>query len=128
MAGLLMCVYHTSYTGWYADTAAHIETSVSDYGHARLFGYLKTDAAGGFEFETIRPEGYPNSDLPAHIHVHFWSAGAEAVGGLPAELLFEEDERLPPDRKCQALRAGYLVAKNTGTKTQVNSRRTVFIT
>ncbi|MCC6279536.1 MAG: hypothetical protein IT262_02985 [Saprospiraceae bacterium] len=116
LSDALVYVYQTSDKGWYADTAAHIETSGSDFGHARLFGYLKTDAAGAFEFETIRPEGYPNSDLPAHIHIMFWSADGKVIRGLPEELLFEEDKRLTPERKKQALQSGYLVSQNTGTE------------
>ncbi len=115
---VLVYVYQTSDKGWYADTAAHIQANEGDFGHARLFGYLKTDEAGQFEFETIRPEGYPNSDLPAHIHIMMWSADGKVIHGMPEELLFEEDKRLTPERKKQALQNGYLVSKNTGTQTQ----------
>lgn len=34
--------------------------------NARLFGTLRTDAAGRYRYETIRPGGY--SDLSAHVH------------------------------------------------------------
>jgi protocatechuate 3,4-dioxygenase beta subunit len=40
-----------------------------DRRHARLFGYLRTDENGKFEFSTVKPKGYPNSTLPAHIHI-----------------------------------------------------------
>ena len=62
-------VYQTSARGWYSDRAAHISGNEGDRKHARLFGYLTTDAEGRFEVRTIRPAGYPGSDLPAHIHV-----------------------------------------------------------
>ena len=113
--GLLVYVYHTSAKGWYADTAAHIQMNEGDMRHARLFGYLKTDRDGRFEFETIRPEGYPKSDLPAHIHIAVWSSDGQPLHGMPGELLFEEDKRLTPQRKKQALQDGFLVAKNSGT-------------
>lgn len=115
IVGALVYVYQTSDKGWYSDTAAHILVFEGDMRHARLFGYLKTDSAGRFEFETIRPEGYPRSDLPAHIHIALWSADGQPIRGMPGELLFEEDKRLTPERKKQALRNGFLISKNTGT-------------
>jgi protocatechuate 3,4-dioxygenase beta subunit len=30
---------------------------------------LKTEREGRFELRAIRPSGYPDSDLPAHIHI-----------------------------------------------------------
>src|SRR5262249_26019720 len=61
--------YQTSAKGWYSDRAAHYKAVAGDARHARLFGYLKTDDEGRFELRTIRPVGYPDTDLPAHIHV-----------------------------------------------------------
>lgn len=34
----------------------------------RLRGWVKTDSAGSFTFETIRPGSYPNSNNPPHVH------------------------------------------------------------
>lgn len=115
LAGALVYVYQTSDKGWYSDTAAHILVNEGDMRYARLFGYFKTDSEGSFEFETIRPEGYPKSDLPAHIHIALWSADGQHIRGMPGELLFEEDKRLTPERIRQALQSGYLISKNTGT-------------
>lgn len=116
--GALVYVYHTSAKGWYSDTAAHVLMNEGDMRHARLFGYLKTDQEGKFEFETIRPEGYPKSDLPAHIHISIWSADGQPLYGMPGELLFEEDKRLTPERKQEAVKNGFLVSKNVGTDKQ----------
>lgn len=112
---LLVYVYQTSDKGWYSDTGAHILVNSGDVNHARLFGYLKTDDKGEFVIETIRPKGYPRSDLPAHIHIHFWSAAARPLRG-PGELLFDDDPRLTPERKSRSLEEGYLISKNTGTE------------
>ena len=114
----LVYFYQTSDKGWYSAAAPHVEGNEGDFGHARLFGYVRTDAAGKFQVETIRPHGYPNSDLPAHIHLLAWTAAGEVIHGLPGELLFEEDERLTGERKKRALSNGFVVAKNTGTKDQ----------
>jgi protocatechuate 3,4-dioxygenase beta subunit len=65
----LVYVYHTSNKGWYSDTAAHIQMNEGDRRHARLFGYVRTNEDGRFELTTIKPGGYPQSTLPAHIHI-----------------------------------------------------------
>ena len=113
LADALMYFYHTSDKGWYSDTAAHIATREGDMGHARLFGYLKTDTKGQFEFETIQPNGYPKSDFPGHIHLMVWKDNA-IVTGIPNELQFDDDPRLTPERKARSLRDGNLVEKNSG--------------
>ena len=110
----LVYVYHTSDKGWYSDTSAHISAFEGDKRHARLFAYLKTDDKGLFEFETIQPKGYPNSDLPAHIHISVWKDG-QIIGGVPGELLFDDDPRLTPERRSRSLSDGFLIEKNTGT-------------
>ena len=110
----LVYFYHTSDKGWYSDTAAHILVQEGDMGHARLFGYLKTDAKGQFEFETIQAKGYPRSDFPAHIHIMAWKDN-NIVTGLPNELQFDDDPRLTPDRRSRSLREGNLIEKNSGT-------------
>jgi protocatechuate 3,4-dioxygenase beta subunit len=112
----LVYFYHTSDKGWYSDTAAHIFTREGDMGHARLFGYLKTDNKGEFEFETIQPKGYPRSDLPAHIHLMLWKDD-NIVTGVPNELQFDDDPRLTPDRRSRSLKDGNLIEKNSGTAT-----------
>jgi protocatechuate 3,4-dioxygenase beta subunit len=114
IAGALVYVYQTSDKGWYADTAAHVLQNEGDMRHARLFGYFKTGAEGRFEFETIQPKAYPDSDLPAHIHIAVWK-NENIVHGIPGELLFDDDPRLTADRRKRSLAYGYLIEKNTGT-------------
>ena len=110
----LVYVYQTSDKGWYAADVPHISGNGGDMDHARLFAYLKTDNQGQFEYITIRPKGYPNSDLPAHIHIAVWKDG-QMIHGIPGELLFDEDERLTPERRSRSLSDGFLVEKNSGT-------------
>lgn len=114
-ANALVYIYQTSAKGWYSDTAAHILLNEGDYRHARLFGYVVTDDEGKIEIETIQPAGYPNSDLPAHIHISIWKNGS-LVQDIPGELLFEEDTRLTEERKKRALREGFIISKNSGTE------------
>jgi protocatechuate 3,4-dioxygenase beta subunit len=110
--GLLVYVYQTSSKGWYSDTGAHVAMNEGDRRHARLFGYFKTDDKGNFAFETIKPHGYPGSDLPAHIHFEVF----ENVGDMfITELLFDDDERLTPAARKRAASENFIISKNTGT-------------
>jgi protocatechuate 3,4-dioxygenase beta subunit len=114
LKNILVYLYQTSDKGWYAADRPHVGGNEGDYGHARLFTYVITNDKGEFEIYTIMPKGYPNSDLPAHIHIQMWKDGNN-IPGVPGELLFEEDERLTPERKKQALQNGFLIEKNEGT-------------
>lgn len=112
--GALVYLYQTSDKGWYAANTPHVSGNEGDMRHARLFTYLVTNIAGEFEIVTIRPRGYPNSDLPAHIHIAIWKDG-QYLHGIPGELLFDDDERLTPERKQRSTKEGFVIAKNTGT-------------
>ena len=71
IAGARLHVYHTDATGQYTRERA------MDEPHARLSGWVTSDAAGRFELRTIRPGGYPRAirlgdrdrHIPAHIHM-----------------------------------------------------------
>jgi protocatechuate 3,4-dioxygenase beta subunit len=108
----LMYVYQTSSKGWYSDRAAHVGAVEGDRKHARLFGYLKTDAEGRFEIRTIRPAGYPDSDLPAHIHVEV-EAPDRPAGGLVTEIQFDDDLRLTAAWRKRSGQEGFVIAKVT---------------
>lgn len=69
ITGAVVYFYQTDAKGWYAADKPHVGGNSGDQRHARLFGYTKTDASGRFEIHTVKPSGYPQSDLPAHIHV-----------------------------------------------------------
>lgn len=114
VANLLIYVYHTDNRGWYSDTAAHILAREGDRGHARLFGYLKSDANGQFQFTTIHPQGYPKSDLPQHIHLEVYDNAGRNLN--VTELLFDEDARLKGETRRGALQNGFQVARNEGRK------------
>lgn len=103
VAGAELYVYQTDARGWYAAEAPHIGVNSGDQRHARLFGVVRTDADGRYELRTIRPGGYPRTDLPAHIHFE--------VKGLVTEILFEDDPRLTPERRAEGERSGFVVAK-----------------
>ena len=95
VAGAIVYLYQTDTRGWYAASQPHVGGNEGDRRHARLFGYVKTGANGKFELHTIKPSGYPNSDLPAHIHIEIT---AEGYPTMVTELLFDDDDRLQGER------------------------------
>lgn len=110
LANRTIYFYQTSSAGWYSDTAPHILKNEGDRLHARLFGYVKTDDKGFFEFETIQPHGYPNSNLPAHIHIEIPILNHAFI----TEFLFDDDERLIGEIRENSIRQNFLIAKNEG--------------
>lgn len=110
---ILVYVYHTDNKGWYSDTAGHVTGMGGDREHARLFGYFRTMNDGSFQFKTIHPQGYPNSDLPQHIHFEVYAG--EGNTSLITELLFDDDKRLTPAKREHMVKEGAFVAANTAT-------------
>ncbi len=119
VADALIYVYQTDHRGYYhPDRAFWGDGFGGDQNHARLFGYLKSDAEGRFEIRTIRPAGYPETDMPQHIHVEIEAAG---FARWQSEFLFDDDPRLTPEARAGARRAGFLIspvekAENGGGK------------
>ena len=108
----LIYVYHTSAKGWYSDKAPHISGNAGDEKHARLFGYLTTNQEGFYEFQTIRPVGYPNSTLPAHIHFEIETTGDQSRTFV-SEILFDGDPRLTSETRERSLREGLVICPVT---------------
>jgi protocatechuate 3,4-dioxygenase beta subunit len=109
IAGVLIYFYQTDSKGWYAADRPHVGGNEGDRRHARIFGFVRTDKEGKFELNTVKPSGYPSSDLPAHIHVEI----LEVPGYHPliTEFLFDDDERLVGNIREQSLGSGFLLAK-----------------
>lgn len=101
-------LYQTSAKGWYSDRAPHVSGNSGDQRHARLFGYVISDEQGRFEVKTIRPAGYPQSTLPAHIHVEI-SSGTEGGRALITEVLFADDSRLTPEAQQRSERERFVI-------------------
>lgn len=108
LKGALIYIYQTSAKGWYSDKAPHISGNSGDQKHARLFGYLNTNKNGQYEFRTIRPAGYPNSNLPAHIHIEIAVPGDEPHTFI-SEILFADDPRLTSEVRHRSLREGLVI-------------------
>ncbi len=100
--------YQTDDRGFYAMNGTHVSGTQGDRLHARLFGYVKTDANGRFVLHTIHPRGYPKSSLPSHIHCEVEASGYNTI---ITELLFDEDPRLQGDQRSRSIKEGFLIAK-----------------
>jgi protocatechuate 3,4-dioxygenase beta subunit len=105
LANTLVYVYHTDHRGSYGEEGNS---------HPMLFGYLKTNEKGEFDFETIRPASYPNSNIQQHIHLEAYGANGRSL--TVTELLFDDDPVLKGENRSNAIRAGFFIAKNTGSK------------
>ena len=125
VTGALVYLYHTDSRGWYAADAPHVLQNEGDMRHARLFGYVKTDKEGKFELHTIKPAGYPKSDLPAHIHVHVEVAGYQS---FIIEFLFDDDERLVGKIRENSIRNNFMISKPEKTESPFAQRFSYSIT
>jgi protocatechuate 3,4-dioxygenase beta subunit len=74
-------VYQTDKTGIYS-------RPVNDSRTPRLRGYLRSDAEGRYEYTTIKPGSYPNTQNPAHIH---YVVNAPGFKERIFEIVFEDD-------------------------------------
>jgi len=63
---VVLYVYHTDQTGHYTP-GPNAKGWEKRNGHIR--GWLKTDKNGSYRFYTLRPGHYPNTNIPAHIHI-----------------------------------------------------------
>ncbi len=88
--GVIVYAYHTNERGRYPTDPATKGTSAQR--HGRLRGWARSDAAGQYVFETIRPGGYPFSRDPQHIHMHVIEPGRCTY--YIDDILFKDDPRL----------------------------------
>ena len=102
-----------------SDAGNLISGNSGDEKYARLFGYLTTNQDGQYEVRTIRPAGYPQSNLPAHIHVEIEvrEPAPGAANGTTAneprmlisEIQFDDDPRQTKEMRARAARDGSLI-------------------
>lgn len=89
-AGIVVYAYQTDATGIYPPSTTR---------HGRLRGWVRTDAAGRYRFDTIRPGGYPNSTIPQHVHMHVIEPGKATY--YIDEMVFSDDPRLTAANRKQ---------------------------
>ena len=108
VAGVVVYAYHTNSAGIYpADNALQGTPAAR---HGKLRGWVRTNAQGDYEFDTIRPGPYPGRTDPQHIHMHVIEPGrcTYYIGNVE----FTDDPRLTAERRQrkELLRGGPGVA------------------
>jgi protocatechuate 3,4-dioxygenase beta subunit len=97
-AGVIVYAYHTDVKGIYPGDESLRGRAA--YRHGRLRGWTQTDGQGRYVFDTIRPAGYPDSGIPAHVHMIVIEPGCCAY--FIDDIHFDDDPRLSPDKRKQA--------------------------
>jgi hypothetical protein len=87
--GIVVYAYQTDAKGLYPSAPSLQGAAVR---HGRLRAWARTDAQGAYRFATIRPAGYPNTDIPEHIHLHIIEPGRCTY--YIDDVVFEDDPRL----------------------------------
>jgi protocatechuate 3,4-dioxygenase beta subunit len=91
--GVIVYAYHTDAQGIYPPNDRF--DGQAAYRHGLLRGWAVTDERGNYRFETIRPASYPDSDIPAHVHMHLIEPGC-CTYYIPS-IRFADDPRLSAD-------------------------------
>jgi protocatechuate 3,4-dioxygenase beta subunit len=95
--GIIVYAYHTDDRGVYPPDERARE--IWGRRHGRLRAWVRTDGAGRYRFETIRPAGYPDTDIPAHVHMHVLEPGRGTY--YIEDIHFDDDPRLTPAHRRQ---------------------------
>lgn len=90
-------VYQTDARGYYRPEDARGDRD------PRLMALLRTDAAGGYSFTTVRPGSYPGTRAPQHIH---YEVAADGHGPRFFEILFEDDPHVDEELRRRAAQPG----------------------
>jgi protocatechuate 3,4-dioxygenase beta subunit len=99
--GVILYAYHTDARGIYPPTSA---ANVHARRHGRLRGWVKTNERGEYKFVTIKPASYPNSAIPAHIHLIVKEADKNEY--YIDDFEFEGDDFLTQGERARRRKAG----------------------
>ncbi len=94
VAGASLYVYQTDKDGIYSKP-------VNDSRTPRLRASLRTDSEGRYEYSTIKPGSYPNTQNPAHIH---YVVKAPDYRERIFEIVFEDDPLVSERIRADAAR------------------------
>ena len=91
--GVIVYAYQTDANGIYRVPTPPRSTSSNHHGPLR--GWAVSDSQGRYTFDTIRPANYPNTTIPAHVHMHVIERGCATY--FIDELVFTDDPKLTPE-------------------------------
>ena len=94
VSGVIVYAYHTNAQGTYPRDPAHPAVR-----HGRLRAWARTDSAGRYRFDTIRPAGYPDTDIPVHVHMQVIEPGCCEY--TIDNIMFDDDPRLTTSKRKQ---------------------------
>jgi protocatechuate 3,4-dioxygenase, beta subunit len=104
---VVIYVYHTDQTGHYTPGK---DAKGWEKRNGRIRGWMKTDKNGFYQFYTLRPASYPNSNIPQHIHVIVKESDKNEY--YIDEYLFDDDKFLTEtERNKQEKRGGSGIIK-----------------
>jgi len=63
VSDVIVYYWHTDTDGYYSGGSGKAAS------HGRIRGWVQSDEQGNYAIYTVRPAGYPNTDMPAHIHL-----------------------------------------------------------
>ena len=86
---VLMYFYQTNAQGYYAKIGTEPRTSHA-WWHGYSRGWLKTDARGRYQINTMRPAPYPGQAIPAHIHFYV-KAPSQRTCYYLSDFVFQDD-------------------------------------
>lgn len=95
-AGIILYAHQTDHRGLYPPAPAG--TPAAARNHGRLRAWARTDAEGRYGFLTVRPGGYPGTDIPQHIHLHVIEPGCALY--YIDDVTFSDDPRLTPKQRA----------------------------
>ncbi len=91
---VIIYYHHTDNNGYYSP--GNKPEDQTRHGHIR--GWVKSDENGKYAIYTIRPAPYPNTDIPAHIHIIIKEPDIGNEYWID-DLVFDDDTLLPAYRK-----------------------------
>jgi protocatechuate 3,4-dioxygenase beta subunit len=103
--GVIVYAYQTNELGIYPMTDKLRGTEA--YAHGRLRAWARSDEAGRYQFNTIRPGAYPGGSNPQHVHMHVLEVGCCTY--YLSSIKFTDDPLLTAEEREQAKerRGGY---------------------
>ncbi|RDZ27181.1 hypothetical protein [Lysobacter silvisoli] len=99
-AGVVVYAYQTNSQGVYPQSPSVRDPETRRQGTLRA--WVRSDAAGRYAFDTIRPGSYPGEDVPEHIHMHVIEPGCSTY--YLDDIMFADDPKLTRKQRDSLVR------------------------